>query len=71
MYTHTFEVRIGDIVIEGEISFNGEGKPMYKLTDGNDEMQIGQHQQMAMLFEQIYILCKKCGEITKIEIKKK
>lgn len=69
-YTHTFEIKAGDVaLLQGDIAFD-HGTPAIK-TDGSEEMAITQHGKLQALFEALCLFHCGFGDIDKIEINKK
>ena len=69
-YTHTFQISIEGINVEGEMSFNGGEAAKFK-TSASEEMTILQHRKIQDFFEKIVNFHNTCAEISKIEIVKK
>ena len=69
-YTHTFEITVNGISIEGEINFDKFVDSGFKTSLG-EEMSVVQHGQIQAFLESVERLSNSCGEITKIEIVKK
>lgn len=66
-YTHDFDIEINGMTLEGEIDF-GNGQPKVNFTDPVPELEIKELKKFTELFESWVGICKKCGNITKIEI---
>jgi len=64
--THTYEIVVGNGKIEGEISFNGSGKPEYSTEDPID-MPLKESKCINMLFQRLAELNRICGSIEKVE----
>lgn len=70
MYTHNFDIEIGDCKSTGEISFNG-GSPASLDCNINICTPVSEINTIRELFDGILSLYNKCGEITKFKIIKK
>jgi hypothetical protein len=69
-YTHTFEIIVNGINIQGDINFDQFIDSHFKTSLG-EEMSVVQHGQIQSFLEAVERLSYSCGEITKIEIVKK
>jgi len=69
MHTHTFEIAVNGISINGEMNFNSGNVPGVKFNSAF-EMEMKEFDSMNEFLKQLQKICK-CGEIKKIEILKK
>ena len=70
MYTHTFEIVIDGINVEGEISFNANEPPKVKFNNP-PEMSLHELHHTVEMLEGFNRTCASCGTIHKIELIKK
>jgi hypothetical protein len=70
MYTHTFEIIINGMNVEGEMHFGDGGVPKVKFNNPF-EMTMHELNHLVELLTVFNRTCAECGEITKIEIVKK
>lgn len=69
-YTHTFQIEVNSVDIDGELSFNG-GKPQIKIMSPV-EVPIGELDALNEFIKSLHRLYDRCNEhIGKIEITEK
>ncbi len=69
-YTHTLEVKAGEIDFEGEIVFNSGNIPSFKATAG-EELSFTEHEELSRLMRFLEGFNRATGGIDKIELLKK
>lgn len=70
MYTHKFKMKLEGYTIEGELAFNGDGKPSWK-TDEEIELTIEVTKYLQRLLECVTRLHNRVANIEKIKITEK
>lgn len=70
MTTHTYEIIVGDVNQQGEISFNGGTNTTLTMNEKPVNMSLKEYKRIGKFLSGIEQICKDYGEITKIEIRK-
>lgn len=65
--THTYEIELESLSLEGEMSFNGGGSAQISAS-GVIDKTLPQYKSLIKLWSLFNELCKDYGPITKIEI---
>lgn len=69
-YTHTLEIIVNGMNITGELSFQNDHPARIKI-EGDIDMETVELKNLVDFITNIQHMCARCGEIQKIEIKKK
>jgi hypothetical protein len=70
MYTHTFEIKIDGIDVEGEVSFDTGQPPKIKFNEGFETTFV-EMRHIVEILEHFRRTCDDCGIIDRVEIIKK